>query len=407
MTPVQPTPRFSQDFSQTLSCARRASAFLVAALMAVLATALTATGAAAQSLDTKARNAIVIDFRTGAALLEKNADTPIPPASMSKLMTALMAFDALAQGRLSLEDRFSVSEAAYQKEGSKMFLNLTDRPSVEELLRGIIIQSGNDASIALAEALAGSERAFAEQMTQRAREIGMDTAVFANATGLPHPDHRMSVRDLAVLARYIIAEHPQYYGYYNEREYTWAGVTQRNRNPLLYLDIDGDGLKTGHTQEAGYGLVGSAARDGRRVIAVVAGLDTAQQRTREIERAMSWAFREFKQETIGKKGDIVGVAEIWLGEKSTTPLVLGEDLTVLTSWSSRGETTAEIVYEGPVEAPITSGQQLATLRLQTPGVGVVETPLYAAEAVGEGGYFTKLMAGISILADRAIEEMTQ
>ena len=301
--------------------------------------------------------------------------------------------------RLSFSDQFPVSENAYQKEGSTMFLNLTDRPRLEDLLRGVIIQSGNDACIALAEGLAGSERAFAELMTRRAQELGMSQSRFANATGLPHPDHVMSVRDLATLATYIVRNFPQYYGFYQEREFVWAGVTQKNRNPLLYLDIGADGMKTGHTEEAGYGLVGSAIRDGRRVIAVLAGLPSIQARSREAERVINWAFRDFKLETMARAGDVVGRAEVWLGASGTVPLALAEDLKAVVPWSARGDRAARIVYEGPVAAPIAAGQPIGELIVETPGVGAIRAPLVAAEAVAEGGYVTRLMAALSLFVD--------
>ncbi|MBX2854329.1 MAG: D-alanyl-D-alanine carboxypeptidase [Rhodobacteraceae bacterium] len=361
--------------------------------------ALIASGAAAQSLDTAARNAIVFDYDTGAILLEKAADEQIPPASMSKLMTAAMVFEALKQGRLQLDDTFPVSENAYRKEGSTMFLNLTDRPRVADLLRGIIVQSGNDACIALAEGLAGSERAFAEQMTRRARELGMNGSTFANATGLPHPDHVMSVRDLAILASHIIHDYPDFYGFYQEREFSWAGVRQPNRNPLLYLDIGGDGLKTGHTEEAGYGLVGSAMQDGRRVVTVLAGLPSHQARSREAERVISWAFREFKLETLATKGEVVGRAEVWLGASGSVPLAVAKDVQATVPWSARGERKARIIYSGPVPAPIEEGQPIGELIIEVPGVGPMRAPLVAAESVPEGGYVARLMAGLSIFVD--------
>ncbi|MEO1329714.1 MAG: D-alanyl-D-alanine carboxypeptidase family protein [Pseudomonadota bacterium] len=384
---------------ETLSPLRRIRALptlIAATALAAAALCVSPPAAAQPSFDTSARNAVAIDADTGAVLLEKAADARIPPASMSKMMTVFMAFEAIAQGRLSLDEEAPVSEAAYQKEGSTMFLNLTDRPTIGQLLRGIIVQSGNDASIVMAEALAGTEEAFAARMTKRAREIGMRTASFKNATGLPDPEHLMSVRDLAILAQRIINDHPELYKIYSERSFEWAGVAQNNRNPLLYLDIGGDGMKTGHTEEAGYGIVGSAVRDGRRVIVVLAGLPSQQRRAREIESAISWAFREFRNVTVASKGEVVGQAEVWVGSASTVDLALAEDLRVTLPWFDAEQTEARIRYDGPVPAPIKKGDQLGTLTVQVPGLGATETALVAASDVEAGGYLSRLQGGVGI-----------
>ncbi len=364
--------------------------------LAALAAALLPAPPAAAEFDTAARNAIALDAETGVVLMAKNPDQPIPPASMSKLMTALMVFEALDQGRLKLTDQAPVSQAAFQKEGSTMFLNLTDRPTIADLLRGVIVQSGNDASIVLAEALAGSERAFADRMTKRARELGMRDSVFRNATGLPDPEHRMTVRDLATLALEIVRAHPDRYQLYAETSFTWAGVEQRNRNPLLYLNVGGDGLKTGHTEEAGYGIVGSATRDGRRVIVVLAGLDSQRARAREIERAVSWALREFRTVTVAEAGEIIGEAEVWIGAADRVPLTVAEDLRVTLPWFDAEETTATVEYQGPVPAPIAAGDRIGTLRIEAPGLSPAETPLIAARDVDEGGYLSRLSGGLGL-----------
>ena len=349
------------------------------------------------ALDTAAPYAIVVDVETGDVLMEKEAEKPFPPASLSKLMTAAMTFDALASGRLTLEDTFAVSEAAFRKEGSTMYLNLGDSPTVADLLRGVIIQSGNDASITLAEGIAGSERAFAERMTARARELGMSSSTFANATGLPNPDHRMTARDLATLALYIIGTHETYYPLYAETEFTWAGVTQKNRNPLLYVREAGDGMKTGHTEEAGYGIVGSAERDGRRVVAVLSGLPSAQARAREIQRVLSWAFREFRNVKLVSAGDIVGEAQVWLGASDTVPLAAAEDVVATLPYIQADDVSFKLRYEGPLEAPIEKGQAAGELVIQVKGMAPKTVPVVVAEPVAEGGFGVRLGAAFSLL----------
>ena len=241
----------------------------------------------AQALETRAREAFLIDVTTGTVLLEKDADVSMPPASMSKIMTAYLVFGALKEGRISLDDKLPVSEKAWRKGGSKMFVEVGSEVSVEDLLRGVIVQSGNDACIVLAEALAGSEEAFAEQMTRKAREIGMEGSTFTNSTGWPDPNHRMTARDLAILAERMVQDFPDFYHYYSEREFTYNGIRQGNRNPLLYKNLGADGLKTGHTEEAGYGLTASAERDGRRLVLVINGLESIKARSEEAERLIA------------------------------------------------------------------------------------------------------------------------
>lgn len=301
--------------------------------------------------ETAARAAMLIDHASGAVLFSKEADVSIPPASMSKLMTAYLVFESLKSGRLNLDDRLRVSEKAWRMGGSKMFVRVNDQIRVEDLLRGVIIQSGNDACIVLAEAIAGSEEAFAVRMTAKARELGMSQSTFMNATGWPHPEHRMSARDLAIIAERILTDFPEYYHFYGEREFTWEDIRQANRNPLLGVP-GADGLKTGHTEEAGYGLVGSALRDGRRLTLVVSGLDSENQRAQEAERLLNWGFREFETFTVGHPGLKVGEAEVWIGEKPSVSLVVEKPLTLTAPVGAREQVQAEIVYQGPAPAPI-------------------------------------------------------
>ncbi len=359
----------------------------------------------AQSLDTAATSALVVDYETGAVLLEKNADEPIPPASMSKLMTLNMLFEAIQEGRVGLEDTFPVSENAHGYGGSTMFLETRHNPTVEDLIRGIVVLSGNDACIVVAEQLAGSERAFADRMTARARELGMNDSTFINSTGWPHPEHRMSARDLVTVGRRMIDEFGEFYHYWAETEFTWNDITQRNRNPLLYSDVGGDGLKTGHTEEAGYGLVGSAVRDGRRVIFMVTGLDSIAARTTESERIVSWAFREFENVTFFEEGEIVAEADVWLGEERSVPLVAADSVVATLPIGQAANATARVIYDGPIPAPVREGDHVADLVLDTGTVGAITIPLVAGREVAEGGAMTRVLSSGRLLAERALAQI--
>lgn len=351
----------------------------------------------AGAFDTAARSAIVVDMTSGAILLEKNADQPLPPASMSKLMTLNMTFEALQSGRLSLDETFPVSEKAWKMGGSRMFVRAGDRVRIEDLLRGVIVQSGNDACVVLAEGLAGSEAAFAEKMTARARELGMTNSTFTNATGWPAENHRMSARDLYILVKRMVEEFPEYYPIFAETEFEWDGVKQQNRNPLLYLDLGADGLKTGHTEEAGYGLTGSAIRDGRRIGFVITGLESMAARSQEAERILTWAFREFRTERIATAGQVVGEAEVWVGEEASVPLTPAHDVIATAPWNGVDDIKTTIRYEGPVAAPIAAGDPIGELVVEAPGLAPVATPLIAAAAVEKGGLFTRVKAAARTL----------
>ncbi|MFT4794117.1 MAG: D-alanyl-D-alanine carboxypeptidase (penicillin-binding protein 5/6) [Paracoccaceae bacterium] len=351
----------------------------------------------AEALETRARAALMIDMQTNAVLLNKDADAHIPPASMSKLMTLNMVFEALEAGRLSLDDEFRVSAQAFAMGGSTMFLRENERVTVRDLLRGVIVQSGNDASVALAEGLAGTEEAFARRMTERAAELGMNDSHFANATGWPDPAQYMSARDLVTLARRIIEHFPEHYALFAEEQFEWDGVKQRNRNPLLTLGIGADGLKTGHTEEAGYGLVGSAKRGDRRIVFMIGGTDSAQARAEEAERLANWAFRQFTNETLYTKGQILGVAEVWIGDRPLVTLTLADDVVVTLPVGARKQIDARITWNGPIEAPIAAGQPIATLTIRTPEAEPIEIAVVAAEAVARGGYLTRLSAAAQLL----------
>lgn len=354
--------------------------------------------AGAQDIETNAKQAFILDAQTGTVLLDKDSDSLMPPASMSKLMTAYMLFQRLKDGRLTLEDEFVVSEKAWRKGGSKMFVEVGSRVSVEDLLRGIIVQSGNDACIVVAEGIAGSEEAFAEMMTETARKIGLEKSVFRNATGWPDEGHVMTARELAILAQRIITDFPEYYHYYAETNFTYNGIRQGNRNPLLYNMPGADGLKTGHTEASGYGLTASAKRDGRRIILVVNGLPSMNARSQESGRLMDWAFREFEALSLFKAGETVEQAEIWMGDTHTVPLVSAEDIVITVPKAARRSMVVSAVYDGPVAAPVKQGDRIATLRVALPNGATMDYPLQAGADVDELGLFGRMLAAAQHLA---------
>ncbi len=351
-----------------------------------------------------AKQAIAIDYQTGFVMFERNADERMPPSSMSKIMTAYMVFEALKNKQLALDDMLPVSERAWRMQGSKMFVPLNGRVKVEDLIRGMIVQSGNDACIVLAEALAGSEEAFAERMNAVGKTLGLANTNFRNATGWPDPDHYTTARDLATLARRVIDDHPEFYGYYKQLNFTFGRdertgreITQGNRNPLLYRNIGADGIKTGHTESAGYGLTASAVRDGRRVIAVFNGWASMRLRAEESERMIDWAFREFQTYRVFSAGQEIDRADIWLGLKSSVPLLAAQDVAITMPRRFRSQLQAKISYDSPVPAPILAGQQLGHISLSAPGVPTVEVPLVAQEGVDRLGYSGRLGAAVNYL----------
>jgi len=363
-------------------------AIVVAAVIAIVGLAQTAS---AQGFNTKAKQAILIDVTSNAVLFEHNADEPMPPASMSKLMTIAVVFRGLKLGQLKLDDEFLVSENAWRTGGapsgtSAMFVPVNTREPLGELLRGIVVQSGNDAAIAIAEGLAGSEAAFAKIMTADAKRLGLENSVFKNATGLPDPEHRMTARDLAILARHLIEDYPDLYQMFKEPTFKYRRHNFRNRNPLLDLDLGVDGLKTGYTSKAGYGVVASAVQDGRRLIAVINGLETKRERKREGQRLLEWGFRGFSKFSLFGSGDIVGQARVWGGTQFFVPLTGNGPLTVvLPRFPVNQKLKAEIVYDGPLKPPVMKGAQVAQLRVTSSTGAVNEVPLYAAETVETAG----------------------
>ncbi len=374
-----------------------------------LLAALVLSGPAA-AFDTQARAAYVVDHGTGTVLLEKRATVPLPPASMSKLMTLNMLFEALADGRVTLETEFRVSARAAAMGGSTMFLSEGERVSVKDLIPGIVVNSGNDACVVVAEGLAGTEDAFARLMNDRAVALGMENSTFANASGWPHPNHRMSVEDLAILSGHLISEFPEYYGYFAQEEFLFDGrapANKNNRNPLLGIGIGADGLKTGHTEEAGYGLAASARQGDRRVVFVITGLPSAAARAQEGERIINWAFRQFIEKTLADAGEEITRAPVWLGEKRSVRLVPREDVTVIVPALVQDTLEARVEYSGPIEAPIEQGQEIARMIIEVPDLAPYEVPLVAAEAIGRGGFTTRLQTAAQVLFDRMIGEALQ
>jgi D-alanyl-D-alanine carboxypeptidase (penicillin-binding protein 5/6) len=341
-------------------------------------------------VDTLARQAILMDFDTGAVLLEKNVDERMHPASMSKLMTMYVVFEMLKTGRLRMDQMLPVSERAWRMGGSKMFVQIGNQVSVENLARGVIVQSGNDACIVLAEGISGSEQQFAELMNEMARRIGLHASNFRNATGWPDPEHRMTARDLATLAQRIIADHPEYYRFYNERSFRWSDITQENRNPTLARVPGADGLKTGHTEDAGFGLTASAMRGGRRLILVVNGLPSMRARVEESERLLEWGFREFDNVVIFRAAETVEEAPVWLGERATVPLVAGRDLVLTLPRQWRRSLQARVRYEAPIPAPVAKGQEVGRLVVSGQGVPEMQLPLLAGADVDRLGLLPRI-----------------
>ena len=375
-------------------------------LIAILVTLMAALPSQAQ-FDTRATAAYVIDHTTDTVLLSKQADLPLPPASMSKLMTLNMVFEALQDGRLRLDDKLPVSQHAMDYKGSTMFLNTSDRVRVEDLLRGVIVLSGNDAAAVLAEALSpdGTEAGFARMMTERAKELGMTNSHFTNSNGWPQAGHRMSVHDLAILANRIITEFPTFYPLFSETEFLFDGrapQNKNNRNPLLKLNIGADGLKTGHTAEAGYGLVGSAKQGDRRIIFVITGLPSEKARAEEAQRIVNWAFRQFVEKKVADEGKMIAQADVWMGDETRVGLVAPKDLLLLVPALSKDALEANVSYQSPIEAPIEKGQKLAELVIKRAGLPDARLPLVADRDIPRGGFLPRLRTASKILLQKAI-----
>lgn len=336
--------------------------------------------------ESTAREAILIDARSGTVFYEKNADALMAPASMSKLMTMIMVFEALKAGTMTLDQEITITEDAWRRGGamsggSTMYAELNSQVKLSDLIQGIIVQSANDACIAVATAMAGSEPAFAQRMTERARALGLQKSVFRNATGLPDPEHVMTARELATLAQHIILTYPEYYKYYSQPSFTWNKITQQNRNPLLTDYPGADGMKTGYTKEAGYGLVGSAARDGRRLIMVISGLTSLAERRKEAQRLLDWGFRQFKPVTAYAANDRVSRARVWGGAESWVDLVTRREVRILLSPAEQDRVEASVLYKGPLIAPVAAGAQVGQLRITIDGRPISEFPIETAAPV--------------------------
>ncbi|MGM4885945.1 D-alanyl-D-alanine carboxypeptidase family protein [Tardiphaga sp. 20_F10_N6_6] len=348
--------------------------------------------------DTDAPTAILIEAGSGSVLFEKNADELRAPSSMMKLMTVELVFDALTRGDIKLTDEYRVSENSWRKGGapagaSTMFAAINSRVPVADLLRGAIIQSGNDSCMILAEGIAGGEAAFAEKMTARARALGMPKSTFANSNGLPDPGNKMTVRELGVLARHIVRTYPEFYKLFGEREFTWNKIRQQNRNPLLATLDGADGFKTGYTKDGGYGMVGSAIRDGMRLIVVINGLDDPDDRATEAKKLLEWGFKNFEARTLFAADQTVGFAKVFGGESRSVALSAKEPVKVMVQKNGTDKLIARVVYKGPVRAPIEPGQPVGVIKVWRGANIAVETPLYTAAAVGTGSTMRRAVDG--------------
>jgi D-alanyl-D-alanine carboxypeptidase (penicillin-binding protein 5/6) len=366
------------------------------------------TPADAFALNSIAQHAVIMDYETGALMFSKDGDVEMAPASMAKLMTVAIIFQKLKHKELRLEDTFTVSERAWRlsvagkNESSKMFVSIGSQIKVEDLLRGIIIQSGNDACTVVAEHFSGGEEAFAELMNAEARRIGMKNSVFRNASGLPDPGMHVTAHDLAILAAYLIREYPEYYHYFSEREFTWNGIRQANRNLLLGTYNGADGLKTGHTAASGYGLVASAVQEGRRLIVVVNGLKNETERAAESKRMLDIGFREFKPYELFAKGSVIENAPVWGGAQDVVPLVPADKLRVLLRRHQRDSMKVVLSYDAPLPAPVKKGQVIGNLKVTATGMPEMTIPVAAGADVEEGGFFSMIERGVrGLVSDTA------
>lgn len=353
----------------------------------------------ANAFETKAKNAILMDFETGKYIFTKNHQEMIPPASMSKLMTVYVLLTKIQEGEVSLDDTFTVSENAWRKGGaasggSTMFLKIGQEVKVEDLIKGIIIQSGNDACITVAENLAGSEEEFASLLNETAQKIGLKNANFENSTGLPHPDHRISVEDLAILARHIIKEFPDYYHFFKQKEFTFNDIKQGNRNPLLYNLKGADGLKTGHTDEAGYCLTGSVERGNRRLIEVVTGLSSNSERSEETEKLMTWGFATFDNYTFFNKNQIITEVPVWYGAKKSVQAIVPQTIKLTIKKSKKHKYSASATYNTPVTAPVKKGDKIGELFIKYGDKTVEKYPLVAKEDIAKMGALSRFIENI-------------
>lgn len=372
----------------------------IALLIAGLLFFNSTTSQAAQS--TAAKQALVLDYETGQILLEKNADTHMPTSSMSKVMTMYMVFDALKRGVITMETTFNVSENAWAKGGSKMFVPQGKDVKVIDLIRGVIVQSGNDATIVLAEGLSGSEEAFAKQMTNKALEIGMENSNFTNASGWPDPKHYSTAKDLALMARSMIENFPEYYKFYGETEFTFSNITQRNRNPLLYQNIGADGLKTGHTEVGGYGLIGTAVKDGRRVLMVINGLESEKDRASESIKLIEWALNGFVNKEILKAGQAIKRLPVAMGVQDTVGVGVDKDIKITLPRFVQDKYKIELQYQKPLIAPLAKGQKIGTIKIIIPDMPPRDYDLVTLEDVPKVGFIGGILFKIKNFVGNAI-----
>jgi D-alanyl-D-alanine carboxypeptidase (penicillin-binding protein 5/6) len=391
-----------------MSNSSRAWRVFVAAILSFVLIAPAYLAAAEAPFTTKAPRAILMDAASGAILFQQNADDLAPPASMSKLMTLAVLFRAMKDGHVRKTDEFVMSVNAWRHGGapsgtSAMMVPVNTKATVDELIQGIAVQSGNDAAMCIAEGLAGSEAAFARMMTEEARRIGLSKSTFANATGLGDPNHLMTARELAQLARYIINEYPEFYPVFGQKEFNYRKHRFINRNPLLTLNIGADGLKTGHIAAAGYGLIGSAVQDGKRLIVVVSGLEKADQRRDEAVKLLDWGFKSFSPVRVFDDGEIVGRARVWGGKTWYVPLAAkGDVMMSLPKVPANQKLSAEIVYKAPLKPPVKKGDQVATLKVLSSSSAAVEVPLYATEDVVKGGIIRQGVDSLVLMALRRL-----
>lgn len=349
--------------------------------------------------DTKAREAVLVDLNTNTVLLDKDSGQRMPTSSMSKVMTLYVVFDALKQGTIKLDDLFTVSERAWKMGGSRMFLEIGSKVKVEDLIQGVAIQSGNDATVVLAEGVAGDEQAFVDRMNMMAKTMGMENSHFMNASGWPDPDHYSTPKDLSILAERVMEDFPDYFHYFSEKEFTYNGIYQPNRLPLLGKLRGADGLKTGHAEEAGYGLIGTAQRDGRRLVLVINGLRSSEERSVESIRLLEWGFHNFKNVTVLKSGDKVAAAKVWLGNKTEVPLVAAEDVVFSVPVFKTKDVTMKLSYTEPVRAPVKKGDAIATLTVNVPDQDPKEITLVAGDDVNPKNIFGKAWARFKYVMD--------
>jgi len=358
--------------------------------------------ATAQSFETRAQYAYMIDAETGTVLFAKNENELVPPASLAKIMTMEVVFDAIRNRRLTLDDEFVVSENAWRTGGapsrtSTMFAELNSSIRLEDLIKGVVIQSANDGCIIIAEGMSGTEDDFARVMTQRAREIGLERSVFGNASGLPHPDSRVSMRELVLLARHVQTTYPEFYAYFAQDSFTWNKIRQRNRNPLFSMNIGADGLKTGYTEASGYSIVASIQRDGRRIFAALGGMETAKERAQETRRMLEWGMQAFERKTLFAADEIIGEASVYGGASGSVPLKATGQIDILVPITNPERLSARIVYDWPVTAPVEAGTEIATLKVWMGETLSQETPLYAAGSIDKGSMYRQAVDALQEL----------